>query len=100
REHFAVYLDTKRTVGHDNSTREIMIAAFLFEVHSTVQPEEIHRHPTWFAPEDAMKKLQESRASRYALQISSVVNAAMERLSYKKLLRPPAHISPGRARLA
>lgn len=100
RDHFAVYLDTKRSVGHGSSTREIMIAAFLFEVHSHVQPEELHRYPTWFAPEDAMKKLQESRAPRYALQISSVVNAAIERLSHKKLLRLPAQISTGRARLA
>lgn len=99
REHFAVYLDTKRTVGHDNSTREIMIAAFLFEVHSHVEPEELHRYPTWFAPEDAIKKLQESRATRYALQISSVVNAAIERLSHKKLLRLPSQVSTGRARL-
>lgn len=99
REHFAVYLDTKRTVGHGNSSREIMIAAFLFEVHSNVQPDERHRYPTWFAPEDAMRKLQESRVPRYALQISSVVNAAIERLSHKKLLQLPAQVSTGRVRV-
>jgi 8-oxo-dGTP pyrophosphatase MutT (NUDIX family) len=99
-ERFAVYLDTKRTLGHDSNTREIVIAAFLFEVHSAVQPEELHRNPTWFAPEEARKKLQEARAPRYSSQISSVIDAAVERLSHKKMLRrAPLVPSTKRARL-
>jgi len=86
-EHFAVYLDTKRTLGHDNKSREIMIAGFLFEVHSTVQPEEIHRNPTWFSPDQARARLQEARAPRYASQVSSVIDAAVERLIQKNRLR-------------
>lgn len=96
REHFAVYLDTKRTVGHGSSTREIMIAAFLLNVHSTVQPEELHRDPTWFTPEDARKKLQDSRVTRYASQISSVVNAAIERLSQNRALPAPVPMPSAR----
>lgn len=96
REHFAVYLDTKRSIGHGSSTREITIAAFLFEVHNTTEPEELHRNPTWFAPEDARKKLQESRAPRYALQISSVVDAAVECLFHKKMPEFPALVSSSR----
>jgi 8-oxo-dGTP pyrophosphatase MutT (NUDIX family) len=95
-EHFAVYLDTKRTLGHDSNTREIIIAAFLFEVHSAVPPEELHRNPTWFAPEEARKRLQEARTPRYASQISSVIDAALERLSRKKMLPLPPLISSTR----
>ena len=85
-EHFAVYLDTKRTLGRNNQIREIMIAGFLFEVHSTVQPQEFHRNPTWFAPDQAKTRLQDARAPRYALQVSSIIDAAVERLSAKILL--------------
>lgn len=101
REHFAVYLDTKRTLGHGSSTREIMIAAFLFEVHSNAQPEELHRYPTWFAPEEAKTRLQDARGSRYASQISSVVDAAVERLSYRNMPQLPSLVSSSRrARIA
>ncbi|MGE5321254.1 MAG: NUDIX hydrolase, partial [Actinomycetota bacterium] len=85
-EHFAVYLDTKRTLGRDHQSREIMIAGFLFEVHSTVQPQEYHRYPTWFAADQAKTRLQDARAPRYASQVSSVIDAAVERLSDKVLL--------------
>jgi 8-oxo-dGTP pyrophosphatase MutT (NUDIX family) len=100
REHFAVYLDTKRIAGHDNQSREIMIAGFLFEVHSTVDPEENHRNPTWFAPDQAKTRLQEARISRYARQVSSVIDAAMERLRHKHMLHAPAVTSSAkRARM-
>jgi 8-oxo-dGTP pyrophosphatase MutT (NUDIX family) len=85
-EHFAVYLDTKRALGHDNQSREIMIAGFLFEVFSTVQPQEFHRNPTWFAPDQAKTRLQHARAPRYALQVSSIIDAAIERLRHKNML--------------
>lgn len=100
REHFVVYLDTKRTLGHNNQSREIMIAGFLFEVHSTVQPQEIHRNPAWFPPDQAKTRLQEARASRYACQVSSVIDAAVERLRHKNVLHAPAATSSAkRARL-
>lgn len=100
-EHFAVYLDTKRTLGHDNQSREIMIAGFLFEVHSTVQPQEIHRNPTWFAPDQAKTRLQQARASRYARHVSSVIDAAIERLRHNNLAHASAATrSARRARLS
>src|SRR5215467_16409834 len=35
-KHFDSYIDTKRALGHDERSREVRIAAYLFEVESTV----------------------------------------------------------------
>jgi len=88
-QHFALYTDIKRTLGHDNHTREIMIASFLLEVHAAVKPQESDRNPTWFSPEQARKRLRDARASKYASQISSVIDAAVERISERKLRAIP-----------
>src|SRR6185312_10306438 len=88
-QHFALYTDTKRTLGHDNHTREIMIASFLLEVHAAVKPQESDRNPTWFSPEQARKRLRDARATKYASQISSVIDAAVERIGQKQLPRIP-----------
>lgn len=92
-QHFALYIDTKRTLGHDNQTREIMIASFLLEVHAAVKPQESDRNPTWFSPEQARKRLRDARAPKYASQISSIIDAAVDRIDEKKLRGIPQIIS-------
>jgi len=76
-KHFGVYLDTKRTLGHDSCAREVRIAAYLFEVHSTVTPDESGRNPSWFSPQEAKKQLAEGRSSRYSKRIVSIIDAAV-----------------------
>lgn len=78
--HFAWYLDTKRTLGHDNRTREILIATYLLEVHRTVVPEESGRNPSWFLPREARLRLAEMRPPRYADLLEEVIDAAMKRI--------------------
>jgi 8-oxo-dGTP pyrophosphatase MutT (NUDIX family) len=78
--HFAWYLDTKRTLGHDNRTREILIATYLFEVHRTVAPKEGGRNPSWFMPREARLRLAEMRPPRYADLLEEVVDAAVKRI--------------------
>jgi 8-oxo-dGTP pyrophosphatase MutT (NUDIX family) len=80
-KHFGSYLDTKRALGHDTRTREVRIFAYLFEVSSTVVPEEDGRKPTWFTAREAKKCLADGRASVYASQIARIVDAALDRLS-------------------
>jgi 8-oxo-dGTP pyrophosphatase MutT (NUDIX family) len=81
--HFSHYLDTKRTLGHDSLTREVRIAAFLLEVHSTEDPQEGGRNPSWFSPQQARKRLAEGRPSRYSKQITKIVDAALYQLTVK-----------------
>lgn len=79
--HFGWYIDTKRALGHDNQTREIVVAAYMFEVRSTVSPEEGDRNPTWFTPQQAKKRLGERRAPKYSGQLATLVDAAVKRIA-------------------
>jgi 8-oxo-dGTP pyrophosphatase MutT (NUDIX family) len=81
--HFAHYLDTKRTLGHDSLTREVRIAAFLLEVHSTEDPQESGRNPSWFSAHQARKRLAEGRPSPYSKQIAKMIDAAVDQLAVK-----------------
>ena len=80
-KHFASYIDTKRTLGHDSRTREVRILAYLLEVYGTVAPEETGRYPTWYDARQAKKRLAEGRASIYGTLIANIVDAALENLA-------------------
>jgi 8-oxo-dGTP pyrophosphatase MutT (NUDIX family) len=80
-KHFTSYVDIKRALGHTWGTREVLISAYLFEVESTVSPQESDRNPSWFSPRDAKKQLAEGRSSRNAKQIASVIDVALHRLA-------------------
>jgi 8-oxo-dGTP pyrophosphatase MutT (NUDIX family) len=79
--HFGWYVDTKRAAGHENGMREIVVAAYMFEVQSTVSPEESDRNPTWFTPEEAKKRLGERREPKYSLRLASLVDVAVKRIT-------------------
>lgn len=81
--HFGHYLDTKRTLGHDSLAREVRIAAFLMEVHSTEDPQESGRNPSWFSPQQARKRLTEGRLSPYSKQIAKMIDGALDQLTMK-----------------
>jgi 8-oxo-dGTP pyrophosphatase MutT (NUDIX family) len=100
-KHFGSYLDTKRALGHDSRTREVRIAAYLFEVHSTVTPEESGRNPSWFSPQEAKKQLAEGRSVRYSKRIVSIIDAAVEQSAAKSGRRAGLLMrARGRRRLA
>ena len=80
-EPFGFYLDTKRSPGVSETVREITIAAYLMDVHSAVVPQESGRNPSWFAPQEAKRRLGESRAAKYAETLHKIVDAAIERIS-------------------
>jgi 8-oxo-dGTP pyrophosphatase MutT (NUDIX family) len=80
QRHFGSYVDTKRTLAHDNPSREILIAAYLLEVHNLGAPEESDRNPTWFTHPDAQRRLAEQRLPRYAKQLVTIIDAAVERI--------------------
>lgn len=78
--HFGSYIDTKRTLAHDNRNREILIAAYLLEVHSLCAPEEGDRNPTWFTAPEAQRRLSEQRLPKYAGQLTAIIDVAVERV--------------------
>jgi 8-oxo-dGTP pyrophosphatase MutT (NUDIX family) len=80
-EPFGFYLDTKRSLGVSETVREITIAAYLMDVHSAVVPQESGRNPSWFAPQEAKRRLAESRAAKYSETLHKIVDAAIERIS-------------------
>jgi 8-oxo-dGTP pyrophosphatase MutT (NUDIX family) len=88
---FAYYQDLKRAFGHDNMSREIVVAAYLLEVHSLSEPHETDRNPTWFSPEEARQRLADQRAPKYARELGRIVEAAQRTLRQagKKLLPSP-----------
>jgi 8-oxo-dGTP pyrophosphatase MutT (NUDIX family) len=91
-QHFASYVDSKRALSHDNRSREILIAAYLLEVHNAGAPEEGDRNPTWFTTTEAQERLAEQREPKYAGQLATVVDAAVERVVAAQLrlwLREP-----------
>jgi 8-oxo-dGTP pyrophosphatase MutT (NUDIX family) len=99
--HFGYYLDTKRTLGHDSRTREIRIAAYLFEVLSTETPEESGRNPNWFSPQQTRKQLATGRQGLYLRQITKIIDAALEQLKVKSNKRSGSFVrSQGRQRFA
>jgi 8-oxo-dGTP pyrophosphatase MutT (NUDIX family) len=85
---FAHYLDLKRALGHDNRSREILIAAYLLEVQSLSTPHEAGRNPTWFSPQEARERLAELRPSKYSRELGRIVDAALRSLGQtgRKLL--------------
>jgi len=74
---FAQYLDLKRALGHDNRSREILIAAYLLEVRSVSSPHESDRNPAWFSAADARQRLAEQRTAKYARGLEQVIDAAV-----------------------
>jgi|SRR5579863_1185401 8-oxo-dGTP pyrophosphatase MutT (NUDIX family) len=81
--HFHLYLHSKGVFWKPPGVREFVVKAFLMEVREGDHPHEEGRNPTWFLPENARKILAKGREVKYAKEIQSVVDRAME------LIAPP-----------
>jgi 8-oxo-dGTP pyrophosphatase MutT (NUDIX family) len=82
-EHFTIYFQENRG-WYRASDREIAIAAFLMHVRELTDPEEGHRNPTWFRPEEAKRRLSMRRRPKYQREFARVVDHAVEMLSRKR----------------
>jgi len=82
------YMDLKRMLGHDNRSREILVAAYLLEVETMSVPQEPRRNPTWFTPDEAKQRLTEQRAPKHSGEIARIVDAA-EIMIQRSALGPP-----------
>jgi 8-oxo-dGTP pyrophosphatase MutT (NUDIX family) len=72
--HFASYLHCRRD-------EELVIRAFLMEVHRVSPPMERYRTPRWVGLKQAKRMLARERAPKYTREIHRVIEMAADRLS-------------------
>jgi ADP-ribose pyrophosphatase YjhB (NUDIX family) len=71
--------DRKRG-GEQNASEGLAVSAHLCEVMRLEAPEEAHRNPTWFSPEDAKRSLLEDHKSGSGADMARVVDRALRRI--------------------
>jgi 8-oxo-dGTP pyrophosphatase MutT (NUDIX family) len=79
--HFHLYLHSKGVFWKPPGVREFVVKSFLMEVTENGHPHENDRNPTWFLPENARKILAKGREVKYAKEIQSVIDRALELIS-------------------
>jgi 8-oxo-dGTP pyrophosphatase MutT (NUDIX family) len=80
-QHFHLYLQPKGDSALRNSVQEFVVKAFLLEVTHTQRPQEANRKPTWFSVDDARSVFERGREKRHAVELQTVIDRAVERLS-------------------
>ena len=78
--HFHLYIHSKGVFWQPGGVQEYVVKAFLLEVHQMRQPDEALRKPTWFSPQEAKVKLARGRELKYAHELETVIDRALERL--------------------
>jgi 8-oxo-dGTP pyrophosphatase MutT (NUDIX family) len=78
--HFHVYIHSKGIFWQPSGVQEYVVKAFLMDVHQTRRPDESFRNPTWFDPEEAQLILAKGREVKYARELQTVVDRALERI--------------------
>ena len=76
--HFHLYLHSKGVFWKPPGVREFVVKSFLMEITEGGHPHENERNPTWFLPENARKILAKGREVKYAKEIQSVIDRALE----------------------
>ncbi len=69
-----------------SGVQEFVVKAFLMEVHETRRPDETLRNPTWFSAEEAQQRLTKGREVKYAHELQSVIDRALERINLHESL--------------
>jgi 8-oxo-dGTP pyrophosphatase MutT (NUDIX family) len=87
-EHFHLYLQPKGDSRLRTGVQEFVVKAFLLEVTHTQPPQEPDRNPTWFSVDDARSVVARGREKKYAAEIRSVIDRAVERLSTERRIGP------------
>lgn len=82
--HFHLYLQPKGSSTLRNGIQEFVVKAFLLEVDHTEDPEEENRNPTWFSADAARSALAMGRETKYADELRTVIDRAVERLSAQR----------------
>ena len=80
-QHFHLYLQPKRDARVHSGIQEFVVKAFLLQVSHTLPPQEQKRNPTWFSVDEAHSALAMGREAKYAAELRTVIDRAVERLS-------------------
>ncbi len=83
--HFHVYIHSKGVFWQPGGVQEYVVKAFLMDVHQTRRPHETFRNPTWFGAEEARVILAKGREVKYARELQTVVDRALEHLGTARL---------------
>ncbi len=83
--HFHLYLHSKGVFWKPPGVREFVIKAFLMEVEMIDGSHEPERNPTWFSADDAKKILAKGREVKYAREMQTVVDRAVEHLVAREM---------------
>lgn len=78
--HFHVYIHSKGVFWQPDGVQEYVVKAFLMDVQQTRRPHEDSRNPTWFDPEEARIILAKGREVKYARELQTVVDRAIEQI--------------------
>jgi 8-oxo-dGTP pyrophosphatase MutT (NUDIX family) len=93
-QHFHLYLQPKGDFKLRNGIREFVVKAFLLQVSHTQPPQEQNRNPTWFSVDDARSALAMGREAKYAAELGTVIDRAVERLSAEEKIVPDCSRTP------
>jgi 8-oxo-dGTP pyrophosphatase MutT (NUDIX family) len=80
--HFHLYIHSKGVFWQAGGVQEFVVKAFLLEVHQTRRPEEPLRRPVWLSPEEAKIWLAKGREVKYAREMETVIDRALERIQF------------------
>jgi len=83
--HFHVYIHSKGVFWQPGGVQEFVVKAFLMDVHQTRRPDEDFRNPTWFDAEQARVTLAKGREVKYAQELQTVIDRALEHLGEARL---------------
>ena len=83
--HFHVYIHSKGVFWQPGGVQEYVVKAFLMDVQRTRRPDETYRNPTWFGPEEARVILAQGREVKYARELQTVVDRALEHIGSSRL---------------
>ena len=92
--HFHLYIHSKGVFWQPGGVQEFVVKAFLMEIHELRQPDEPMRRPTWFSPEEARRRLAKGREVKYAHELETVVDRAIDRINLQGVLvskHPESH---------
>ena len=80
--HFHLYIHSKGVFWQPGGVQEFVVKAFLMEVQQMRRPDEPMRHPTWFSPEEAKRRLAKGREVKYAHELEGAIDRALERIQF------------------
>jgi 8-oxo-dGTP pyrophosphatase MutT (NUDIX family) len=84
--HFHLYIHSKGVFWQPGGVQELVVKAFLMEVHQMRRPAEGNRRPTWVSPEEAKRRLARGREVKYSHELATVIDRALERIQFHQEL--------------